>query len=40
MIVNNELERMRKEVVMAEFKVLSRHLPGGTEENHEKLQSG
>jgi hypothetical protein len=34
MIVNNELESMRKEVVVAKFKVLSQHLPGGAEENH------
>jgi hypothetical protein len=40
MIVNNELKRMWKEVVMAKFKVLSQHLPVGTEENHEKPQSG
>jgi hypothetical protein len=29
MIVNSELERMRKEAIMACFKVLSQHLPGG-----------
>jgi hypothetical protein len=28
--VNNELERIWKEVVVAQFKVLSLHLPGGT----------
>jgi hypothetical protein len=28
-----------KEAVMTEFKVLSRHSPGGTEENHEKPQN-
>jgi hypothetical protein len=38
--VNDELERMWKEAVVALFKVLSRHLPGGSEENHEKPQSG
>jgi hypothetical protein len=38
--VNDELERMWKEAVMAEFKVLSWNLPGRTEENHEKPQSG
>jgi hypothetical protein len=37
MIVNNELERMWKEAVMASFKVLSKHLPGGPEEKHEHL---
>jgi hypothetical protein len=36
----NELGGMWKEVVMAEFKVLFRHFPGGTDENHEKPQSG
>jgi hypothetical protein len=41
MTVNNELERMWKEAVVAQFKVLSQHLlGGGTEENHKKLQSG
>jgi hypothetical protein len=33
----NKLERIWKEAAMAKFKVLSWHLPGGTEENHEKL---
>jgi hypothetical protein len=28
------------EVVVAYFKVLSQNLPGGTDETHEKLQSG
>jgi hypothetical protein len=32
-IVNDELERMWKEVAVAYFKVLSYHLLGGTEEN-------
>jgi hypothetical protein len=36
MIVNNELERMRKEVAVAKLKGQSWHLPGGTEENHKK----
>jgi hypothetical protein len=40
MPVSDELERMWKEAVMAYFKVLSRHFPGGTEENHEKPRSG
>jgi hypothetical protein len=39
MIKNNELQRMQKEVIVAYFKVLSRHLPGGTEENRRKHQS-
>jgi hypothetical protein len=34
MTVNNELERMWKEAVVAQFKVLSRHLPR-TKENYE-----
>jgi hypothetical protein len=34
--VNTELERMWKEVVVTCFKVLYRHLPGGTEKNDEK----
>jgi hypothetical protein len=33
--MNDGLERMWKEAVVAYFKVLSRHLPGGTEESHE-----
>jgi hypothetical protein len=33
------LERIWKEVVIAQFKVLNQHLPGGIEENHEKSQS-
>jgi hypothetical protein len=37
--VNNELERMWKEVVIAEFKVLLWHLPGGAEQNPEKPQN-
>jgi hypothetical protein len=36
--VNDELKRMRKEAVAACFKVLPRHVSGGTEENHEKLR--
>jgi hypothetical protein len=35
--VNDELERMWKEEVMAYFKVLSRHLPGRPAKTHEKL---
>jgi hypothetical protein len=35
--MNNDLERIRKESVVALFLVLSRHLPGGIEENHENL---
>jgi hypothetical protein len=35
MMMNNELERMLKEAVVAKFEVLSRNLPGGTAENRE-----
>jgi hypothetical protein len=35
--MNNELERMLKEVVEAKFKVLSWYLSGGTKETHENL---
>jgi hypothetical protein len=35
--VYSELEKMWKEVVMAKFKVLSWHIPGGTEEIHKNL---
>jgi hypothetical protein len=38
--MNNEWERICKEVVMAHFKVLYSHLLGGTEENHKHLGSG
>jgi hypothetical protein len=39
-LMSNELERVWKEAVMARFKILSQHLPGETEENQEKPQSG
>jgi hypothetical protein len=35
--VLSQLEEIRKEVVRATFKVLSWHLPGGSEEMHENL---
>jgi hypothetical protein len=38
--MNNELERIWKDAVEAQFKVLYWHLCGGTEENHTKSQSG
>jgi hypothetical protein len=34
-IMNVELERMRKEEVVAHFKVLSRHSPRANEKNHD-----
>jgi hypothetical protein len=33
--MNDELEMVWKEAVVAYFKVLSRHFPGGTDENQE-----
>jgi hypothetical protein len=33
--VGDKFERMWEEAVVAYFKVLSRNLPGGTEENHQ-----
>jgi hypothetical protein len=38
MIMDNELERILKEAVVAYLKLLgiSQHLPGGTEGNHER----
>jgi hypothetical protein len=36
--MNIEYERMLKEVVMAKFKVLSWHLPGGIKKNRENSQ--
>jgi hypothetical protein len=40
LLINNELERMQKEVVVNKFEVLSWHLPGGTEEKYDKSQVG
>jgi hypothetical protein len=40
MTVGNKLKRKWKGTVMTYFKVLSQHLPGRTEENHDKSQSG
>jgi hypothetical protein len=37
-MVNDELKRMWKKAFVAQFKVLSQHLPRGTEKNHEKPQ--
>jgi hypothetical protein len=36
MNVNYEIERIWKDVVMANFKVVYQHLPGGTKEDHKK----
>jgi hypothetical protein len=38
--MNYAVERMRNEAVVAQIKVVSRHLPGRTEENYEKYESG
>jgi hypothetical protein len=38
--VNDELERMWKEVDMTSFEILSWHLPRGIEKRHTKPQSG
>jgi hypothetical protein len=35
--LNDELESIWKDAVVAEFKELSLHLPGGTEENQKNL---
>jgi hypothetical protein len=37
LILNDELERMWKEVVMTQFKLLSQDLPVRIKENYEKL---
>jgi hypothetical protein len=34
MIMNEELERMWKEAMVAYLKILTQHLPGGSEENN------
>jgi hypothetical protein len=39
-LINDELKRTPKEEVLAQFEEPSRHLPGWTEENHEKPQIG
>jgi hypothetical protein len=38
--VNYELERIWKEAVELNFKVLYKHSPGETKEDHKTLQSG
>jgi hypothetical protein len=38
-MVNNELERMCKELIMTEFKALHRYFPEGTKENPEESRS-
>jgi hypothetical protein len=36
--MNDELERIWKIALVVYFKVISRHSPGGTEDNHENNQ--
>jgi hypothetical protein len=38
--VTNELERLRKEAVVAKFEVLTQNFPGGTEKDYGKPPSG
>lgn len=38
-LVNNQLERMQEESVMAQFEILSQHFISGTKENHKLCQS-
>jgi hypothetical protein len=38
--MNNELERIWKEDVVAQFKILAQHLPGRTKKSHKRTQSG
>jgi hypothetical protein len=38
--MRNELERMRKESVVAKVQIIFQHLPGGTEGSHEEPQTG
>jgi hypothetical protein len=38
--INNKLERIWEEVVIAQFEVLSQYFPGGVEKSCEKPQSG
>jgi hypothetical protein len=35
---NDYFENIKKEAVIAYFKVLSQHSPGGIKENHKKTQ--
>ena len=39
LLLNNELEKVWKEIVAASFWALSRHLPGSLRENHKQPQS-
>jgi hypothetical protein len=39
-LIDTELEKMRKEAVMAQFELLVWHLHGRTDENHGKPQLG
>jgi hypothetical protein len=37
-LVNNKLKNMWKKAVITQFKLLSRHFPGGPEKNHKNTQ--
>jgi hypothetical protein len=37
--VNNELERMLMEEVLAEFEILFQHSPGRTKKSHKRSQA-
>jgi hypothetical protein len=37
--MNSEFRKAWKEAVIGYFKTLTKQFPGGTEENHDKLQS-
>jgi hypothetical protein len=37
-LMNNGLERTRKEAIMVSFKTLSQYFSGGSEENHKEPQ--
>jgi hypothetical protein len=39
-MMDDKLGRIGTKEVMGYFKVIVQHLPGGTEENHNKLQTG
>jgi hypothetical protein len=35
--MNNEVESISEEEDVTQFKILSQHLPGGTDKNHKNL---
>jgi hypothetical protein len=40
LLLNNELEKLKIQAVLAKCEILFWNLPGGTEENHKIRQSG